>query len=156
MLMTGSLGMLASTLPVQWLMPLIGWRPLLWILAAMILLSMTVIGWVVPTWKAGELKEAEYSAGPSPATPASSNGSAAHAVTGSGPAANYSDVWRNLFFQKMAPLAVFNYGGLIAVQTLWAGPWMVKVAGYSALELATGLFLHQHLHADNVLELGHA
>jgi hypothetical protein len=40
----------------------------------------------------------------------------------------------------MAPLAFFNYGGLVAVQTLWAGPWMVKVAGYSALESATGLF----------------
>ena len=33
MLMTGSLGMLASTLPVQWLLPLMGWRPLFWILA---------------------------------------------------------------------------------------------------------------------------
>ena len=40
----------------------------------------------------------------------------------------------------MSPLAFFNYGGLVAVQTLWAGPWMVKVAGYSALESATGLF----------------
>ncbi|MDP1566255.1 MAG: MFS transporter, partial [Polaromonas sp.] len=30
MLMTASLGMLASTLPVQWLMPLTGWRPLFW------------------------------------------------------------------------------------------------------------------------------
>ena len=26
MLMSGSLGMLASTLPVQWLLPLVGWR----------------------------------------------------------------------------------------------------------------------------------
>ncbi len=50
MLMTGSLGMLASTLPVQWLMPLLGWRPLFWILAGLILLSMAVIGWVVPAW----------------------------------------------------------------------------------------------------------
>lgn len=40
----------------------------------------------------------------------------------------------------MAPLAFFNYGGLLAVQTLWAGPWMVKVAGYTPLEAATGLF----------------
>jgi MFS family permease len=33
MLMTGSLGMVASTLPVQWLVPLAGWRPLFWGLA---------------------------------------------------------------------------------------------------------------------------
>src|SRR5207245_4192412 len=50
MLMTGSLGMLASTLPVQWLMPLTGWRPLFWILAVMILLAMAAIAWVVPRW----------------------------------------------------------------------------------------------------------
>ena len=54
--------------------------------------------------------------------------------------ASYAEIWKNRFFQKMAPLAFFNYGGLVAVQTLWAGPWMVKVAGYTALESATGLF----------------
>ena len=43
MLMTGSLGMVASTLPVQWLLPLVGWRPLFWGLAALLLLSMVVI-----------------------------------------------------------------------------------------------------------------
>ena len=26
------------------------------------------------------------------------------------------------------------------MQTLWAGPWMVRVAGYNPLESATGLF----------------
>ena len=29
---------------------------------------------------------------------------------------------------------------MIAIQTLWAGPWMVRVAGYNPLESATGLF----------------
>ena len=33
MLMTGSLGMLASTLPVQLLLPVLGWRGLIWALA---------------------------------------------------------------------------------------------------------------------------
>ena len=28
----------------------------------------------------------------------------------------------------------------MAVQTLWAGPWMIRVAGYDPLESATGLF----------------
>jgi hypothetical protein len=28
----------------------------------------------------------------------------------------------------------------MAVQTLWAGPWMIRVAGYDSLESATGLF----------------
>ena len=121
MLMTGSLGMLASTLPVQWLMPLTGWRPLFWILAGLILLSMAAIVWVVPKWNVAPTLVASRIALP----PAE---------------ASYSEIWKSRFFQKMAPLAFFNYGGLVAVQTLWAGPWMVKVAGYTALESATGLF----------------
>ena len=40
MLMTGSFGMVASTLPVQWLMPVMGWRPLFWGLAVAIGVSM--------------------------------------------------------------------------------------------------------------------
>lgn len=119
MLMTGSLGMLASTLPVQWLMPLTGWRPLFWILAALIVLAMAAIAWVVPSWKL-----------------------AAAAV--SPPAlhqqASYAQVWRSRYFQKMSPVAFFHYGGVIAMQTLWAGPWMVRVAGYTPLQAATGLF----------------
>lgn len=49
-------------------------------------------------------------------------------------------VWRHPYFQRMAPLGFFVYGGMVAMQTLWAGPWMQQVAGYSALESATGLF----------------
>ena len=122
MLMSGSLGMLASTLPVQWLMPLTGWRPMFWILAALTGLSMLLIWWLVPAWKntAPTLSE-----GPAPADPAASS---------------YAEIWRSRYFQKMSLLAFFNYGGFVAIQTLWAGPWMVRVAGYTPLESATGLF----------------
>ena len=131
MLMTGSLGMLASTLPVQWLMPLTGWRALFWILAVMIVLAMAAIAWLVPHW----------SVSPTLAT-AGASLPPTFAVSDSAPApkASYAPIWRSHYFRKMTPLAFFNYGGLVAVQTLWAGPWMVKVAGYSALQAATGLF----------------
>ena len=115
MLMSGSLGMLASTLPVQWLLPLVGWRALFWVLAGLVVVAMAVIALVVPLWT----KDA-----------------AAKTDTPDG----YAEVWKNRYFQKMSPLAFFNYGGLVAVQTLWAGPWMVKVAGYTPLEAAAGLF----------------
>jgi MFS family permease len=117
MLMTGSLGMLASTLPVQWLMPLTGWRPLFWILAALVLLCMLAIWRLVPAWVITPR---------APGAPA--------------PDSSYDQVWRSRYFQKMSPLAFFNYGGMVAIQTLWAGPWMVRVAGYTPLESATGLF----------------
>jgi hypothetical protein len=40
----------------------------------------------------------------------------------------------------MAPLGFFHYGGMIAVQSLWAGPWLVRVAGWQPVQAAGGLF----------------
>jgi predicted MFS family arabinose efflux permease len=120
MLMTGSLGMLSSTLPVQWLLPLVGWRPLFWGLAALIAVAMGVIAWQVPAWEKVPPPQ------PSPAGGASKAG--------------YAQVWKHPYFRRMAPIGFFSYGGMIAIQTLWAGPWMVRVAGYDALRSAQGLF----------------
>ena len=117
MLMTGSMGMLASTLPVQWLMPVTGWRPLFWVLAAMVGFSMLAIAWQVPTWK-----------------------SAVPAVQEQRPNTSYGQVWRHPYFRKMSPIGFFVYGGLLAIQTLWAAPWMIKVAGFTSMQAATGLF----------------
>jgi MFS family permease len=114
-LMTGSLGMIASTLPVQWLMPAYGWRPIFWGLALAIAAGMAVIAWQVPAWQA-------------PPTDAG------------GEPGSYAEVWRHPYFRKMAPVGFFSYGGMIAMQSLWAGPWMVRVAGYSPAESAAGLF----------------
>ncbi|HYF42003.1 MAG TPA: MFS transporter [Ramlibacter sp.] len=114
MLMTGSFGMLASTLPVQWLVPVVGWRPLFWVLAALVALAMVLIAWRVPAWEAT-------------------------AQTGE-KAGSYADVWRNRYFQRLSPIGFFSYGGMVAMQTLWAGPWMVRVAGYPPLQAAAGLF----------------
>lgn len=118
MLMSGSLGTIASTLPVQWLMPLAGWRPLFWALAALLLVAMALIAWRAPGWQAQA------------PTPAPWQG-----VFG-----GYGEIWRDAFFRKMAPLGFFAYGGMVAMQTLWAGPWLVKVSGQSPLVAATGLF----------------
>ena len=38
-------------------------------------------------------------------------------------------------------MGFFCYGGFLAVQTLWAGPWLVRVVGATPLESALGLFL---------------
>ena len=135
MLMTGSLGMLSSTLPVQWLLPVLGWRPLFWILGGLIVLSMVAIAWVTPAW-------------PKTAPTVDASRTALSAGVGEldrGPpvqrhADSYAEVWQSRYFRKLLPLAVFNYGGMVAIQTLWATPWMIKVAGYTPLEAARGLF----------------
>ena len=130
MLMTGSLGMLASTLPVQWLMPLLGWRPLFWLLAVMILAAMGAIAYAVPRWNTDVAA----------ARPLSKEKSGEQSSEVRTDLPGYAEVWRSPYFRKMSPLAFFNYGGLVAIQTLWAGPWMVQVAGYTPLGAATGLF----------------
>ncbi len=50
MLMAGSLGTVASTLPVQWLLPVLGWRGLFWGIALLIVLAMGVLALKVPHW----------------------------------------------------------------------------------------------------------
>ena len=132
MLMTGSFGMVASTLPVQWLMPMTGWRPLFWGLAALICVAMLIILWKVPPWVSPSTNpEDELTFSLTPPLP----------HQGAGSRSGYSEVWKHPYFRRMTPIGFFNYGGMIAVQTLWAGPWMVRVAGYAPLEAAAGLFI---------------
>jgi len=121
MLMTGALGMVASTLPVQWLMPLTGWRPLFIGLGFLLLLAMALIAWAVPESPAQAAPQTDASQ-----APASDTG--------------YAQVWRDPLFRSLAPSGFVCYGGLVAVQTLWASPWMVKVAGYTQGEAAQGMF----------------
>jgi predicted MFS family arabinose efflux permease len=113
MLMTGSLGMLASTLPVQMLLPYWGWRRLFLALAGGLLMALVLIAVFTP--KAA---------------------SAAVVQT----AGRYRDIMRHPMFVAMAPLGFFSYGGLIAVQSLWAGPWLTQVSGRTAAQAAEGLF----------------
>ncbi|MES3014067.1 MAG: MFS transporter [Pseudomonadota bacterium] len=115
MLMSGSVGMVASTLPVQWLLPLIGWRGLFWAVAGWMLLSMLAIARFVPA-----------DAPAAPRTAADAPG--------------YAAIWRHPTFVRLAPMDFFHYGGLIAVQSLWAGPWLVEVCGWTASQAAQGLF----------------
>jgi predicted MFS family arabinose efflux permease len=128
MLMTGSLGMVASTLPVQGLLPLVGWRGLFWLLGALLLVSMALIFWLVPVDRPA--------AAPAPGADAG-EGNGPH---GRGARQGYAAIARHPVLTAMAPLGFFVYGGLIAIQSLWAGPWLTRVSGWTAAEAAQGLF----------------
>jgi MFS family permease len=118
MLMIASLGFLSSTLPVQLLLPALGWRWLFGGIAGLILISIFLMLAFIPKWDHQKDESLE-----NPVRQGS-----------------LSDVWKNKFFISVIPMGLFNYGGLMAIQTLWAGPWMVRVAGYTPIESATGLF----------------
>ena len=116
MLMVANIGFVTSTLPVQILIPVIGWRSIFIIIAALILISIVLISLFIPSWKT-QINKVENTN-----------------------IKSLSQIWRNKFFISLIPLAFFNYGGVQAIQTLWAGPWMLNVSGYNAIQSATGLF----------------
>ena len=117
MLMTGAIGMLSSSLPVQFFLPIIGWRSIFGILAILTFLSIVLILIFIPNWNKENIQNTYGEKG------------------------SLKEVWQNKFFRSLVPMGFFNYGGLFAIQTLWAGPWMVKVSGYTAEESANGLFI---------------
>ena len=117
MLMTGAIGMLSSSLPVQFFLPIIGWRSIFGILAILTFLSIVLILIFIPNWNKENIQNTYGEKG------------------------SLKEVWQNKLFRSLVPMGFFNYGGLFAIQTLWAGPWMVKVSGYTAEESANGLFI---------------
>ena len=116
MLMVANIGFVSSTLPVQILLPYIGWRWIFILIAILILISIILIFLFTPNW---EQKE---------------NFTVDEEKKG------LAQIWKNKFFISMVPLAFINYGGIQAIQTLWAGPWMLNITGYSTFQSATGLF----------------
>ena len=116
MLMVGAVGMLFSSLPVQYLLPTIGWRGVFINLSILTTVCIILIIIFIPKWNVNDLDK--------------------NSETGT-----LKEIWKNNFFRSLVPMGLFNYGGLFAIQTLWAGPWMIRVSGYTPEESAKGLFM---------------
>ena len=117
MLMVGAIGMLSSSLPVQFFLPIIGWRMIFITLALLTIFCIILIIFFIPNWNKANIQ-----------SNSNDNGS-------------LKEIWSDKFFKSLVPMGFFNYGGLFAIQTLWAGPWMIKVSGYTPEQSANGLFL---------------
>ena len=117
MLMVGAMGMLSSSLPVQYFLPLIGWRAIFLSLAVFTLLCIFLIIVFIPKWQLKTIDNKQLDE------------------------SGLKIVWKNSLFKSLVPMGFFSYGGLFAIQTLWAGPWMIRVSGYTPEESAQGLFV---------------
>ncbi|MDA9609181.1 MFS transporter [Candidatus Pelagibacter sp.] len=117
MLMVGAIGMLSSSLPVQYFLPLIGWRFIFLSLALLTFVSILLIIIFIPKWQSKSLDNKQLNE------------------------SNLRTIWKNPLFKSLVPMGFFSYGGLFAIQTLWAGPWMIRVSGYTPEESAQGLFI---------------
>ena len=112
----GGLGALTGTAPVEAMLQVIDWRSVFMLLAILTLAASATIFFAVPERKAGgagtSLKEQLQ---------------------------GIVVVYTNPLFWRIAPWAVMSMATFLAIQTLWAGPWLRDVAGLDRMSVAKGL-----------------
>lgn len=114
----GALGALTASVPVEWVLPLIGWRGVFWCVAVVAGVVAALIFFTTPDKEeAGHGEDLKRALG-----------GVAHVFSG-------RPLWH------MAGHAAFFTGGFMAVQGLWAVPWMMQAAGYSRMLAADHLFV---------------
>ncbi|MGE4281982.1 MAG: nitrate/nitrite transporter, partial [Magnetospirillum sp.] len=117
-LFAGGLGAVAATQPVQMALGVMDWRGIFWILAGLTL-AMSVVLFVT--------------------VPEKSTGVASGSVV-----AQLRDVvgiCRNPDFLRVMPATAMTLGSFMAIQGLWAGPWLRDVAGLDGAGIARALMM---------------
>ena len=122
MLVCGTSGALASTWPVHLVTPYIGWRGVFLVMAALSFLAILILYFGLP------VKKSALTDKPIQSTSATLSWQ------------SYRPILTNSFFWRILPLGTFCYGGFIAVQTLWFGPWLIEVMNYPATTAAQIVF----------------
>jgi MFS family permease len=125
MLVFGTFGALMTSWPVHEVLPYIGWRGVFVAMAALSALAIVILYLGLP------IKSADQQGTPADTTPEEK-------ATLSWK--SYQPILTNAFFWRILPLGIFCYGGFIAIQTLWFGPWLIQVMDYSATTAAQILF----------------
>lgn len=120
MLVAGTSGAVVSTLPVGFVAAELGWRPVFVIFAVLLLTAATAIFFAVPD---NDLAAARAEAQASGAEPAAAPRLMSHPAV-----------------RRIVPLAMISQGGVVALQTLWIGPWLTRVLGMDNARMATVLF----------------
>jgi nitrate/nitrite transporter NarK len=122
MLMAGTVGVLVTTVPVHWALPVLGWRGVFW-LAAALLVAIAVAMWVLLPRDHERVRE--------PGMPA---------VSFVASLGGYREVFASGYFWRMTMTAGVVQGGFVAMQSLWVGPWFGTVLGAQGAARADLLF----------------
>jgi len=117
----GGLGALAASLPLEAALPLIGWRGTFGVLAVMALLAAMVV-LIVPATPVAQVRENKHE----------TLKQQLHGLAG---------IFSSLGFWRYAPQMILLTGGFMAVQGLWAVPWLMNVNGLTRNVAAGYLFL---------------
>ena len=112
----GGLGALTATTPVEWLLRITDWRGLFLLLAIFSFCTALAVFFVVPDKKTKKNVD-----------------SFSLQIKG------IKQVFKSQNFWRIAPLTTMTQASFVALQGLWAGPWLRDIAGYQRSEIATVL-----------------
>lgn len=114
MLMSGALGLLLGTLPSESVADIFGWRTLFVAISVFFAVVAGLIAVFAPRkQQASQMK--------------------------GGAIAGYAPIIASQFTWKIGALGLLNYAILVAVQTLWIGPWLTEVSGETTRGASIGL-----------------
>jgi predicted MFS family arabinose efflux permease len=119
MLAVGNAGAILSTAPTLWLLQKMSWQQMFVSIGVLTLIVAAVLAFLVPDPAS------------KPSTPTASNAARA----------GWSDVLRSPLFWAVAPITCFTNAVGLAVQGLWAGPWLVDVAKLAPKQIGDYLLL---------------
>lgn len=137
-LVCGTSGALLSTVPVSMFAQAYGWR-MCFLLAMALVLSCSLYLWLALP-RDEEVAAAKLAA----------------AGRGGNMDLGYREVFRSRFLRATMPALVLFQGGFLALQTLWAGPWMTRVLKLNPTETAQALMFFNAVLVSGFLVIGWA
>ncbi|WP_291315063.1 MFS transporter [Desulfuromonas sp.] len=112
-MVSGGVGALAATAPVEFALQVTDWRGVFLAVAALTLLAAILVFLVVPEKEGPGVGE-----------------SLREAISG------IATVLSDRTFRRIAPWAVAGQAAYLSILGLWSGPWLRDVAGYGRMEVA--------------------
>jgi predicted MFS family arabinose efflux permease len=113
----GGLGALSATAPVEAALKLTDWRGVFFILAGLTLLAAAILFFLVPEKHSDRPPERLATQ-----------------------LAALKEIFTDHFFWRVVPFSAASQAAFMAIQTLWAGPWLRDVAGLDRAAVAEHLF----------------
>ena len=128
MMAVGGIAAMLVSIPAELAMRAIGWRGMFLALGATSVVVAAALWWWLAEADAIESRTRSQPASAGPGIDPASDG--------------FRTVFASRIFMAYAPLAFFGSGGFTAVQSLWAGPWLIEVAGHTRATAAEVLFAY--------------
>ncbi len=116
-MVAGGLGALSASVPVAAALPLLGWRGVFWLVAILLVLASAYL-MTVPDHKAQSDRE-----------------------TLGQQIRSLRSIYGNRVFWRFGPQGCLIVGGFMAIQGLWAVPWLMEVDGATRGDAAGVLFM---------------